>query len=302
MHDDETLEKYFQAGKILAKALEKGKEKIKPGVKLIDITEFIEDEMIRTKGYSLAFPLNIGINEITAHYACPIGDTTTVPNVGLVKLDVGVQIDGFTTDMAISVQVGTDKFQPLIDAAEAGLETAINTIEAGVKIGAVGIAVEKTIRSFGVQPISNLSGHQMKQYQLHAGISVPSIGIKDPSNAYRFKSGDIFALEPFATPSSAAGYVINGEDEYIHSLIKRKVKNMPAQVMRLINRIWGKQRQLPFSFRWYDQIPKPTLNRLVSQNVIHGYSVLIEASANPVAQAEKTVVVLEDGCEVITKL
>ncbi len=300
MASDEIFEKYFQAGKILATALKKGREKVTPGRKLIEITEFIENEMVQKKGFSLAFPLNIGINEITAHYACPIGDQSVVPDEGLVKLDLGVQIDGYTTDMAISIQVGTDKYKTLIDAANAGLETAIKTIKAGVKVGEVAIAVQETMQSFGVRPISNLSGHLMQQFKLHAGVSVPSVRTKERNNDYRFKNGDIFALEPFATPITAAGYVINGQEEYIHSLLKRKVKNMPAQITRLVNSIWGKRRQLPFSFRWYNPIPQPTLNRLKSQNIIHGYAVLIEASNQPVAQAEKSIIVLEDGCQVLT--
>jgi len=142
----------------------------------------------------------------------------------------------------------------------------------------------------------------MKQYQLHAGVSVPSVKVKDPSNAYHFKVGDVFALEPFATPITAAGYVVNGQEEYIFSLLKRKVKNMPAHVTRFINNIWGKRRQLPFSFRWYSSLPETVINRLKSQRIIQGYPVLIEASNKPVAQAEKSILVLEDGCEVLTEV
>lgn len=299
--NSEILEKYYAAGKILALALKKGKDRVKPGVKLIEITQFIEDEMIRNKGFSPAFPLNIGINETTAHYACPSGDLTTIPKEGLVKLDAGVQIDGYTTDMAVSVQVGTDKYQPLLYAAEAGLETAIKTIKEGVTVREVGIAVEKAIRGYGVQPISNLSGHLMTQYQLHAGVSVPSVKVEDPSTAYRFKEGDIFALEPFATPATAAGYVKDGRTMYIHSLLKRKSQNLPTQFTRLINKIWGERRSLPFSFRWYESLPQTILNVLFGQKILHGYPVLLEASNHPVAQAEKTILVQQDGCEIITK-
>jgi methionyl aminopeptidase len=299
---EEYLEKYFAAGKILASALENAATHIEPGVKLLDITNFTEDEMIRKKGYALAFPLNIGINEITAHYSCPINDNTAIPPECLIKLDAGVQIDGYTTDMAITIQVGTDEYQTLLDAANAGLETAIRTIKAGVKVGDVGIAVERTIQSYGVKPISNLSGHLMTQYQLHAGVSVPSIRVADPSNSYRFKVGDIFALEPFTTPATAAGYVIDRSDAYIFSLTKRKTKNLPPNIMRFINRIWGERRSLPFSFRWYESIPEPIINRLAGQNLFHKYQVLVEASNHVVAQAEKTVLVQNDGCEIITKI
>ncbi len=300
MIDPEILEKYIEAGQVLASALEKAKEKVRPGISLIEITRFVEDDLIRNKGYSLAFPLNIGINETTAHYACPIDDKSVLPEEGIVKLDAGVQIDGYTTDMAVTVQFGTDKYQSLLDAAEAGLSTAIKTIKAGVTVHQVGVAVEKTIRNYGARPISNLSGHMMTQFQLHAGVSVPSISVKDESAGYKFREGDIFALEPFTTPSSAAGYVKNARDAYIFALVKRKVKNMPSQVTRLINRIWGERRGLPFSLRWYQSIPATYLNRLKSQNVLNDYPVLVEASNQPVAQAEKTILVCKDGCEIIT--
>ena len=77
---------------------------------------------------------------------------------------------------------------------------------------------------------------------------------------------------------------------------------MPAQVTRFVNNIWGKRRQLPFSFRWYNPLPQTSLNRLKSQRVIQGYPVLIEASNKPVAQAEKSILVLEDRCEVLTEV
>lgn len=299
MLSEEAQEKYYEAGKVLSAALNKGREKVKAGMKLLEITKYIEGDLIHDRGYSPAFPLNIGIGEITAHYSCPIGDTTTIPEECLVKLDMGVQIDGYTTDMAVSVQVGTEKYQPLIDAAEAGLDTAIKMIKAGITVGEVAIKVEQSIRSYGVQPISNLSGHLMLQYQLHGGVSVPSVRARDPNNDYHFKVGDVFALEPFATLKSATGYVKNGSNEYIHALLKRKVKNLPPQATRFINRIWGERRQLPFSLRWYENLPDPLFNRLRSQQVIHGYPVLIEASNNPVAQAEKTIIVLQDGCQVL---
>ncbi|MHA1266137.1 MAG: type II methionyl aminopeptidase [Candidatus Helarchaeota archaeon] len=300
MIDKELLEKYREAGRVLSVALEKGKEKVQPGVKLLDITRYIEEELIKKKGYSPAFPLNIGINEITAHYSCPREDPSTVPDECLIKLDMGVHIDGCTTDMAISVQVGTDIYQKLIDAAEAGLRTAIKTIKAGVFVSEVATKVEEAIRSFGVQPISNLSGHMMKVYQLHGGVSVPSVKCRDPSNNYQFQLGDIFAIEPFTTIKSAAGFVKNSPEVYIYSLLKRKIKNCPTKVTRIVNKIWGERRHLPFAMRWYNPIPAPIINRLKNQQVLQGYPVLIEASNNPVAQAEKTLVVLKNHCEILT--
>lgn len=294
--DSEIREKYLKAGRIVADTLNQARSLIKPGSKLIDVCSFVEDS-IRTQGAVPSFPLNIGVNEDAAHYTSPPDDKRVIPRECVVKLDCGATIEGYPTDMAISIPVGTDKYQYLIEAAEAGLEKAISMIKPGVNVRDVGKAVEQEITSFGAKVISNLMGHQMKQYNLHAGNEVPNIKTK-AVKSYTFKEGDIFALEPFAT--DGGGYVKNGSDIYIHSLVKKTPKNLPQSLTREVNKIWKERRKLPFSLRWYHRITPVDFKRLKSRGVIRGYPILVEGKGGTVAQAEHTILVTSTGCEVIT--
>ncbi|MHC1591995.1 MAG: type II methionyl aminopeptidase [Candidatus Helarchaeales archaeon] len=296
--DEEIFEKYARAGKIVARILNEARSLLEPGKKLIDICNFVENG-IRKEGADPSFPLNIGINEIAAHYTSPPGDESTIPEHCIIKLDCGAAIDGYTTDMAISVAIGTEEFDYLIQAARAGLERAISIVKPGVKISDVGAAIQEEIRSQGARVISNLTGHQMKQFNLHSGVSVPNVKTSS-MNSYKFKEGDVFAIEPFTT--NGIGYVKNGPVSYIYSLVKKSPKNLPKHLQLEIQRIWKERRGLPFSLRWYDRISPVDQKRLTARGIMRGYPVLIESKKGVVAQAEHTVIVTPDGCEVVTKL
>ncbi|MHA1271433.1 MAG: type II methionyl aminopeptidase [Candidatus Helarchaeota archaeon] len=296
---DEIYEKYFESGRVLANALDKTKSIIKPGMKLIDICNFAENEILK-HGAQLAFPLNIGINEIAAHYSSPINDKSTIPDECLVKLDLGASIDGFLTDSAITVNVGgNEELERFIIAAESALSSAIKEVRAGVRVNELGEIVEKVINKFNLKPIRNLSGHQMTQYNLHAGISVPNIKSNDMGSSYKFKDGDVFAIEPFSTDGMGAVY--SGNKTYIYALMKKKSKNLPAHISRLLNRIWNERRKLPFSTRWYKDIPNHYIKQLLRMNILYKYPVLVEANGGKVAQAEHTIIVHNDSCTIITK-
>ncbi len=297
---EEDKEKYFKAGKILAETLEKTKKLVKPGKKLLEISEFAENE-IRRRGADLAFPLNIGINEIAAHYSSPIKDNKTIPDNCIVKLDLGASIDGFLTDSAISINVGgNEELEKFIIAAETALSSALKIIKAGVSIVKCGEIIEKIIKKFNLKPIRNLMGHQIKQYNLHAGISVPNVQKFSSEIDYKFKDGDVFALEPFTT--DGAGLVYSGNATYIYSLIKKvKKRNLPAHIINILTRIWNERKKLPFSLRWYKDIPNHHIKQLLRMNILHKYPVLVEISGGKVAQAEHTILIHNDSCSIITQ-
>ncbi len=72
----EDKEKWIKAGRIAAEVREWSKQLIKPGAKLLDIANAIENK-IREKGAFPAFPVNLSLNEIAAHYT-PILDDQIV--------------------------------------------------------------------------------------------------------------------------------------------------------------------------------------------------------------------------------
>lgn len=161
---DEVFEKYRDAGSIAATILREGAQEIRVGVSYLDLVESIESR-VRKEGAELAFPLNVSLNEDAAHDTASYGDERIFAQGDVVKLDLGVQIDGYIADTATTVDLGRNSL--LLQASEQALEAAIKTIRPGVTAGDLGAAIQKEIEGRGYRPISNLTGHGLDRYVLH---------------------------------------------------------------------------------------------------------------------------------------
>ena len=298
-YDQEAIEKFRLSGKILKNSRDELKSLIRENMLIIDICEKAES-LIKEKGGEPAFPCNVSVNEITAHYTSPPKDKTRIPENSLVKIDMGVHLDGYVTDTAFTICFNPEHML-MVSAAQEGLQAAIETIHSGISTSKIGEIIEKTIRNRGFRPISNLTGHSVGRYLIHAGTSIPNI---KQFSFTKIKEVQVFAIEPFVTLPEAAGRVENHPKKTIFRLTKnKKIKNPYSQ--KILNYIDKKFKTLPFSERWLKGIvPENKHNQafknLINSKIISGYPVLIEASKKIVAQAEHTIIIEKDGCTVLT--
>jgi len=168
------IQDYIKAGKGVIAAKKLAKSIIKPGVTLLEVADRCEEEIIN-HGCELSFPINLSLNEIAAHYSPPIGDKTAVPEKGLLKIDIGAHYDGYIADTAFTVNIDEDpKLQNYVDAAKEAIDAAIELFNPGVKLYELGEVIAQKIISHGLRPITNLGGHELKQYNLHAGPFIPN--------------------------------------------------------------------------------------------------------------------------------
>ena len=297
---EEIFEKYRLAGRIAADAKKYGAGLIKPGVSLLEVSNKIESK-IKKDGAGLAFPVNISLNEIAAHFSPRHDEKLTFKKGDVAKLDLGTHIDGYIADTAITIEVGTNKNNDMIKAADEGLDVAIGMMKPGVDLSKLGRAVQETINSYGFKPVENLTGHSLQQYVLHAGLSVPSV--PDLLNRTRPKKGDVLAIEPFAT--NGAGHVIQGAGSNIYlcnkSLRSKIIRDRRATAM--FSRFSKEFKTLPFAERWANKIfdnNDITLRKLTFLGLINHYPQLIDAKKGIVTQKEHTVILTDDGCEVTT--
>ncbi len=131
-------------------------------------------DLIRSKGGKPAFPCNVSINEVAAHYTAPPGDTSRIPEGSTVKVDIGVQVDGYVTDTAFTAAFSAEG-RSMAATAELALKTAIDNIHGDMALGKIGSLIETTIKNRGFKPISNLTGHSVGRYLIHAGTSIPNV-------------------------------------------------------------------------------------------------------------------------------
>ena len=301
MIDKETLDKYRAAGRIAAEARDYGASLIKPGVKFLDVAEKVEAR-IRQKGADIAFPVNISLNEIAAHFTPRHDDKQLFKKGDVVKIDVGAHIDGYIADTALTIEIETNNHTDMIKASDEGLKTAINLFKPNINLSELGKTVQETIIGFGFKPIDNLTGHSLQRYILHSGMGIPSV--PDFLTNIKPKIGDVIAIEPFAT--NGAGHVISGKGSNIFLCEKtfrsKFVRNKRINIW--FNNINKKFGTLPFSQRWINNIFEKNsdiiLNRLSFSGLIKHYPQLIEQKKGIVTQKEHTIIVTENGCEVIT--
>ncbi len=290
--DAEVLEKYRKAGQVLAEVLKEAVPKVEVGVPLLDVAEFVEGSII-TKGAKPAFPCNISLDRAAAHYT-PSAADKSVFGENMVKLDVGVHVDGYIADAALTVDLsGHDK---LTEASKAALEAAIELIEPGVNTRDLGAAIEEAITGYGYKPIGNLTGHGLLRYEAHAEPSIPN---RVMEKGVILKAGDVIAIEPFATDGQ--GRISEAPVTEIFGFSAHRPVRLP-QARELIKEIQESYKTLPFARRWLKgERADFALMQLLKAGAVHRYPVLWEVEGALVSQAEHTVVILEDRSVVITR-
>ncbi|MFC2174440.1 type II methionyl aminopeptidase [archaeon] len=287
-------EDYRKAGKVAREALEKGAKKVKVGASLLKLAEEIEKDIL-DKADGLAFPVNISLNNQAAHYTPGVNDEA-VFGKDVVKLDVGAHANGYIGDTALTVDL-TGENGKLVEASEKALEEVIAAIKPGANTGDLGKLVQETIEGYGFKPIMNLGGHVLGQWMLHSGLTVPNVA----STGFDLEEGMAIAIEPFA--SAGRGRVTEDRRVEIFAL------NSPGAVRNADAR-----KVIAFAAENYEHFPfaerhlagacsglklKIALREIVSKEIFTSYPILSDNGL--VSQAEKTVIVTADGCEVTTK-
>ncbi|MFB6143195.1 MAG: type II methionyl aminopeptidase [Halorientalis sp.] len=288
----ERYEKHREAGEILAQVRNEAADRVEVGASHADLAAWAEDR-IRELGGEPAFPVNISVDEEAAHATPGVDDDSTFGE-DMVNLDIGVHVDGWLADTAVTVDLSGNP--DLAEASVEALDAALDLVEAGVETGTLGAAVEDVVEGYGFNPVVNLTGHGLGHWQQHTSPNIPNRAVEQ---SVELEAGDVVAIEPFAT--DGGGKVREGNEEEIYALENEgSVRDRTAR--RALEQITEEFRTLPFATRWLDcRRPEMAVRRLKQQDILHGYPVLKEEDGRLVSQKEHTVIVTADGCEVTTR-
>jgi len=290
--DGEQYEKHREAGEILQTVREEAVERIELGASHLELVEHVESR-IRELGGKPAFPMNVCIDEEAAHGTPSIDDDSTFGEE-MINIDIGVHVDGYIADAAITVDLsGNDE---LVEASAAALDAAIDMVEPGIDTGLLGDVIGRTIEGYGYNPIVNLTGHGLGHYEQHTSPNIPNRKVPE---GVELEVGDVVAIEPFAT--DGRGRVTEGSQEQIFALDQAS-SIRDRQAREALDQITEEYQTLPFATRWLDvSRPEMALRRLKQRDIIHGYPILTEEAGSYVSQKEHTLIVTADGCEVTTR-
>jgi len=288
----EEYENCREAGRILARVRDEAASRVEVGASHLELAEWAE-QRIRELGGRPAFPVNISIDEEAAH-ATPSADDDATFGEEMINLDLGVSIDGWLADTAVTVDLSGNP--DLAEAPAEALEAALDVIEAGVTTGEVGAAIEEVIDGYSYNPVVNLTGHGLGHYEQHTSPNIPNRAVEQGTE---LEAGQVLAIEPFAT--DGRGKVREGSEEEIFAL-EREGSIRDRNARQALEQITDEFKTLPFATRWLDvSRASMALRRLQRQDIVHGYPVLKEEDGRLVSQKEHTVIVTGDGCEVTTR-
>jgi methionyl aminopeptidase len=191
-----------QAGKIVAKTLQRLTEEIKPGIKTSHLDSVAASEIKKYgakasfKGYR-GFPasLCVSVNDEIVH---GIPGERELNSGDIVSLDFGAIVNGFHGDGAITVGVGkiSSKAQELVAVTEAALMVGIKQARDGAHLGDVSAAIQDFVETRGFSVIREYSGHGVGR-DLHEDPLVPNFGPPDEGPVLR--KGMTLAIEPMVT-------------------------------------------------------------------------------------------------------
>ena len=119
----------------------------------------------------LAFPTTLSVNEICAYNSPFPEDSTSIKEGDLVKIELGVHIDGFAAFVAHTIVVQSDKNAlitgpkaDVILAAYKSTQAALRLIKPGHFNNEVTAAIDKICTSYGVAPVEGVLSHELKKH------------------------------------------------------------------------------------------------------------------------------------------
>ena len=291
------LESYRKAGQISKQVKEYAKSIIKAGMTLVEIAEKIEVKTIEL-GAEVAFPVNLGIDDIAAHYTPTLKDEKKAD--GLLKVDIGVHVNGFVSDLAFSIDLTPEKkYTKLIEAAEESLKNAIIEVKRKADkstLSEIGKAIQTAAEKYGFSPVRNLSGHGLERFEVHSGLTIPNYENKSMKEL----GEGTFAIEPFVTKGN--GIVYDGAGGNIFH-ITREGQVRDSFAREVLTYILDEKKTLPFSKR---EIEKKfgtrgllALRNLEQAGIINEFAQLVEESHMPISQAELSFIIFDGKVEVL---
>jgi len=285
--DEEALKNYKKAKEISDNVLGYAKKMDFTGKKILSIAEELEN-VIYSLGGKPAWPVNISINEIAAHYTPVKDDPIALKEGDLVKIDIGVHVNGYIWDQAFTVCVG-NKTHPLIEASKKAVEEALKIVKPGIKIHEISEVIENTVTNSGFNVVRNLTGHSLEKYVIHAEPSIPNVKNNIQT---ALKEGQVIAIEVFVTNGS--GWVKESKPSVIYQYATDKAVRM-WEARKVLDMSKTKFEKLPFTPRWIKDISQfrldMALRQLVDVGAIITHPPLKEESNGLVAQTETTVII-----------
>lgn len=343
--------KYTTAASIANKALEKVLESCKDGADIFELCKIGDDHITEETGKvynkkpkksgddkdkkddkadakkiekGIGFPTCVSVNEIAGHFSPLKGESKVVRSGDVVKVDLGVQIDGFVAQVAHTILIApstedspsatlneagkvSDRRADVIKAAWTAAECAARLMQPGRKNSEVTQYLQQVADEFKCQPVSGVLSHEIKRHVIDGSnciISKENLNDEQRVDEFEFGINQAYTLDILM--SSGDGKT--RETECRHTVYKRAVENTyilkTAKARQFISDVNKRYPSLPFSLRNIEdeQCARVGVSEAKRHALLHEYPVLAERPGEYIAQFKFSVLLLPGGTKKITGL
>ncbi|KAK6308423.1 proliferation-associated protein 2G4-like [Coregonus clupeaformis] len=316
--DDLVVTKYKMGAEIANQALKTVVEAAKAGVTVVSLCEkgdaFIMAETGKVfrkekdlkKG--IAFPTSVSVNNCVCHFSPLKSDPEiTLKDRDLVKIDLGVHVDGFISNLAHSFVVGVTKDAPLtgrkadvIKAAHLCAEAALRLVKPGNQNSQVTEAWNKIAKSFKCSAIEGMLSHQLKQHVIDGEKTI----IQNPTDLQRkdhekaeFEVHEVYAVDVLVSTGEGKAKDA-GQRTTIYKRDPDKQYGLKMKTSRsFFSEVERRFDAMPFTLRAFEDEGKARLGvvECAKHELLQPFNVLHEKEGEFVAQFKFTVLLMANG-------
>jgi len=202
---EKDLQMLKRSGQILSAVMRKVEKSMRPGITTLDIDRLSEELILKEnalaafKGYK-GFPATtcVSVNEEIVH---GIPAPRVLLEGDIVSIDLGVNYQGYFSDMAFTLPVGRvdENKRKLIEVTKQALDIGIRQARTGNYLSDISHSIQSFVEGFGFSVVRQFVGHGIGMV-LHEEPEIPNFG--DAHLGPLLKSGMVLAIEPMVNMGS----------------------------------------------------------------------------------------------------
>jgi len=315
------VDKYQAAGKIANDVLQRVISRSVPDANIVDICAYgddeIEQEVKKVYGKKklekgIAFPTCLSVNEVCGHYSPLKSEPHKLKEGDLVKIDLGVHIDGFIAIAAHTIVVSSKndvsaegRQADAIHAAYNALQVALRLLKPGQKNNDITEAITKVCESYQCNAVEGVLSHELKKHLIDGNNCIINKSTFDQKvDDYEFQVNDVFGLDIIVTTGEGKPK----ETELRTTVYKRAIEKSYSLKLKASRQFFSELNEryptLAFSLRSFEDetTAKLAVSECCKHELLHAYPVLAEKEGEFVAQFKYTVLVLKNSTTVVAGL
>ncbi|XP_028402971.1 proliferation-associated protein 2G4-like [Dendronephthya gigantea] len=255
----------------------------------------------------VAFPTCVSVNNCVCHFTPLTTDPDIeIKNGDLVKIDLGVHIDGYVAVIGHTIVVGASKDNKIkgrqadvLLAAYHTSELVHRTVKPSEENYTITDYIQKVTEDFNCKPIEGMLSHQLKRNVIDGEKSIiqnPNEGQKKEHEKCEFDVHEVYAIDILVSTGDG-----KAKEKDTRTTVYKRTPNMYSLKMKtsrvFFSEVCNKFTMMPFTLRAFEDEKQARLGvvECVKHGLLEPYNVLWEKEGEYVAQFKFTLLLMPNG-------